>query len=671
MVSLEDKVGSIKGVGPKSEILLNKLEIFTIKDLLYHFPFRYEDRTRIYKISELTPNQEYPLIVKIAKITNIFTNRGFRITKATVEDSSGQADAVWFNQHFISKSLIPGTTILLTGKIDQDNKRPTFNSPEWEIIDPSTDIEKYLGLVPVYWTTEGISSKWIAKKIAEVLDNVEVEEYFPAFFREKYKLEHLNDAIHLIHHPKSFDELDKSKLRLSFDELLWLHLRGMKIRNDWNNKNTGHKVALPSDQHKNLLKEFKFELTDGQNRCIEEILKDLSDTQPMNRLLQGDVGSGKTVVAEVSLLAALSSGFNALLLAPTQVLAMQHYEKISKHFNALGYEVDLLTSNIKIKLESKKPTLVIATHSILHHMEEYQNVGLIVIDEQHKFGVSQRSKIIDHYTNENIVPNLLTMTATPIPRSLALTFYGDLDLSVIGEMPGGRKPTITKVIKETERTVVNGAIKTLLKDNQMFVVCPFIEESNVETLKSVKSAETEFIKIKKTFAGFKSELLHGKTKNKEEIIEKFAKGQIDILVATPVVEVGIDIPNANIILIETPERFGLASLHQLRGRVGRREKQGYCFLIASENIETGFKRLKNLETIHDGNKLAELDLKMRGPGNMYGTEQHGYRSLRIADITDIELIKKTKEAATGIFQETEKYPILFTALSKMNYIDDQ
>ena len=673
MISLSDKIGTVKGIGPKYQELLSKLNINKVQDLIYHFPFRYEDRTRIYKISELTPNDEHTIIGVITKLNNLFTRNGFRITKATIKDISGEADLVWFNQHFISKTIKVGNKLLVSGKIDQDNKRPTFNSPEWELIGTDDSEQQHMGLIPRYNTTDGVTSKWISKKIQEILSIVEIDDLLPASIREQYFLIHLDDALRRIHTPKDFDEFNKSKYRLSFDELLWLHLRGIKIRTDWNNKNTGHKITLPEEAYKSFKNNLGFELTKGQENSIQEILKDLSDTIPMNRLLQGDVGSGKTAVAEAAILATLLSGFSALLIAPTQVLAKQHYEKMHKTLAVLGFDTDLLTSNVKIqKRELDKQQLIIATHSILHHLDEYKNIGLIIIDEQHKFGVAQRSKIIDHYTDQNVVPNLLTMTATPIPRSLALTFYGDLDLSVIGELPKGRKPTITKVIQEKDRREVYKEIDTLIAEkNQLFVVCPFIQESQVDTLKTVKAAEAEFEKFKKIFSNRKVELLHGRIKNKDEILSNFVKGNSDILITTPVIEVGVDIPNANMILIETPERFGLASLHQLRGRVGRRQKQGFCYLMASENIPEGLNRLKNLEKISDGNKLAEIDLKVRGPGNMYGVEQHGYMHLSLADITDVEMVKKTKDAATNIFENRHKYPILFNALSEMIYIDDQ
>lgn len=673
MVSLNDNIGTVKGIGPKYQELLSKLNINKVRDLIYHFPFRYEDRTKIYKVSELTPNEEHTTIGVITKLNNLFTRNGFRITKATLKDVSGEADLVWFNQYFISKTLKIGDRLLVSGKIDQDNRRPTFNSPEWELIGNDDDELQHMGLIPRYNTTDGITSKWISKKIQELLSIIEIDDLLPASIRDQYFLIHIDDALRRIHAPKDYPELEKSRYRLAFDELLWLHLRGIKIRTDWNNKNTGHKITMTEDAYKTFQNNLGFELTKGQENSIQEIFKDLSDTIPMNRLLQGDVGSGKTAVAEAAILATLLSGFSALLIAPTQVLAKQHYEKMHKNIAALGFDTDLLTSNVKIqKKEFNKQQLIIATHSILHHLEEYKNIGLIIIDEQHKFGVAQRSKIIDHYTDQNIVPNLLTMTATPIPRSLALTFYGDLDLSVIGELPFGRKLTITKVIEENGRKDVYKEIDSLISErNQLFVVCPFIQESQVDTLKSVKAAEAEFEKFKKIFSNRKVDLLHGRIKNKDEILLKFVNGESDILVTTPVIEVGVDIPNANMILIETPERFGLASLHQLRGRVGRRQKQGFCYLMASENIPEGLNRLRNLEKISDGNKLAEIDLKVRGPGNMYGIEQHGYMQLSLADITDVEMVKKTKTAAMDIFENRHKYPILFNALSEMIYIDDQ
>ena len=675
MLSQYDSITKVPGIGPKYAQLLEELNIFTLGDLLNHIPFRYEDRTQVKKISELTPEIETSVLAQVEKISNVFTKRGFRLTKATVSDETGKMDVVWFNQTFITKTLKPGMAVLLFGKAIFEGKRPQFNSPEWEIQDES-DTENISKIVPVYATTEGITSKWIKKRIAEVINTAAIDEYLPLDFIKNHNFLDRETSLKLIHQPKDFIDLDKAKRRLAFDELLIIHMDGLKTRHDWENKKNGHIIKISKEKLNTYLSKSPFELTNAQTRSISEILESLSRKSPMNRLLQGDVGSGKTAVAEAAIFACLNSGYTVIFMAPTQILAKQHFEKIMPKLSEFGFQTDLLTSDTKVKntVTKNKPKLVIATHAILHNLDGFENVGLIIIDEQHKFGVEQRSKVIEHYTKNEIVPNLLTMTATPIPRSFALTLYGDLDLSIIDELPPFRKKTTTWVLKPEKRL---SAYKWMLgeienKHNQVFVVCPFIQESIVETFKDVKAAEVEFEKLVKTFPPrIKIDLLHGKTKDKEDVIQRFRVGETQILVATPVIEVGVDIPAANIMIIENPERFGLASLHQLRGRVGRGNEQGYCLLFLSDTSPESSSRIKYLETVQDGAKLAEIDMKLRGPGNIYGTRQHGYLYLKIADLSDVAFIKETKEFAQELFVNREKYPKIMELLSAKSYIDDQ
>lgn len=678
MLSQYDPVSKISGIGPKYQRLLENLNIYTVLDLLNHIPFRYEDRTHIQKIAELEPDIDASIFVTVEKISNFFTQRGYRLTKARVYDDTGKMDVIWFNQTFLTKSIKPGNKVLLFGKVIFDKSKPTMNSPEWEIVDEDkiNNPESLAEIIPIYPTTEGVSSKWLRKKIAELIDNIKISEYLPQEILSEYKLPGRYEALKLIHTPKELSDINKAKDRLAFDELLLIHLEGFKTREDWKNKQDGHIIKIDKkkiEEYKNL---SSFAHTQAQIRSIDEILDDLSQKSPMNRLLQGDVGSGKTAVAEVAIFACLHAGFNALFVAPTQILAKQHYQKIAEKLDKFGFETLILTGDTKMTTDitKGKPHLVIATHAILHNLEKFNNFGLIVIDEQHKFGVEQRSRLIEYFTNDNVVPNLLTMTATPIPRSLALTLYGDLDLSVINEMPKDRKRVITWVLPESRRIQsykwILGEIEN--NNNQVFIVCPFIQESDYETFKDVKSAETEYDRIRKIFPERISvDLLHGKTKNKEEVIKRFRDKETKILVATPVIEVGVDVPSANIMVIENPERFGLASLHQLRGRVGRGNEQGYCILFTSSNTSEGASRVKNLEKIYDGSKLAEVDMKIRGPGNIYGTQQHGYLYLKIADLTDVDFIKRSKEIAYQLFINREKYPKIKELVESKKYIDDQ
>ena len=665
-MKLEDSVTEISGVGPKYQFLLEQLGIKTVEDLLLHVPFRYEDRTNVKKISELVANESATVIGEIVKIDNIFTGFGKRLTKGVFKDDTGQLSIVWFNQHYLKNAMPIGTKVSLFGTLNPKSRKPEFISPQWEKVDVSersTGIDPYL---PIYPTIEELNASWIRKVIKSTLQKIEIEENLPKDLLRKYKLMSRDQAIRLIHNPKTLVEAGEARSRLSFEELFFLHLVGMSLRSKWDKKENGHKIHYSKGKVDSFINGLPFKLTKDQLKAIDEILSDLEKASPMNRLLQGDVGSGKTVVAVTAILACLDSGFTCLYLAPTQMLTNQHYENIKKLIPD-KYKVEIVTSNKKSASKDKpaesnkhESKLIIGTHAILHRMEEFSNVGLIIIDEQHKFGVVQRSKIVDYYSDK-LIPNLLTMTATPIPRSLALTFYGDLNLSIIEEMPIGRKRVETWLIKEDKRASAYDWIKQQIDENayQVFIVCPFIQESDFEDFKNVRAAEVEFQKIKKIFTKYTVDLLHGRLKSdeKDTVVERFSAGKTQILVTTPVIEVGIDIPNANIIFIETADRFGLASLHQLRGRVGRGGKQAYCILMKSEDSEYS-RRLKYMTEIYTGNKLAEIDLKLRGPGNLYGTEQHGYMSLKIADVFDTDLNKITKDEAYKVFRNLSVYPTM-------------
>lgn len=670
--NLKDPIDKVNGIGNVYKSILNKLGIKTIEDLLLHIPSRYNDRSEISKISSLVVNQFATVKVEIQEIKNIFTKyRGMIITKAVVFDETGKIDAVWFNQKFIVKSIKKGDTVILHGKINPNGNKLNIASPEWELANGDDSVS--IGIIPVYPLTDGISSKYIQKKIQDVIKNIEIPEIIPEIILEEHNLMGRHDSIINIHIPISQQIIEVAKYRLSFEELLLMHLHGIHTKSEWEKQKNSHKIEITQNQIDEFKSLMGFDLTKSQNAVILEILHDLKKEYPMNRLLQGDVGSGKTVVAEVAILAALESGFNVILMAPTQILAEQHFSKISKHLEKFGYEVLLLSGNSKAnKIDSKKPYLIISTHAVLYDLDSFDNIGLIIIDEQHKFGVEQRTRIINHYTKNGLTPNLLTMTATPIPRSLALAFYGDLSLSVINEMPVGRKQTSTKVITEKDRIKAYTWIRSKIinEGDQVFIVCPFIEKSDIEELKDIKSAESEFERIEKIFPKLKVGLVHGKIKDKDFVINKFKEKKLDILVATPVIEVGIDIPDANIIVIENPERFGLASLHQLRGRVGRGGKQGYCILFASKD-SSSVDRLKSLENIYNGAELAEIDMKIRGPGNIYGTEQHGYLNLKVADITDFELVKKTKDVAESIHRQIDLYPKISETIRSRLIVDKQ
>ncbi|OGC47529.1 ATP-dependent DNA helicase RecG [candidate division WWE3 bacterium RIFCSPHIGHO2_01_FULL_35_17] len=677
-MEIYDKISELDGIGVKYSRLLNEIGIKTIEDLLTHIPYRYEDKSNIQKISDLKPGAETTVTGTVTKIDNVFTRNRKKITKAVISDETGKLNLIWFNQHYIKNSISEGTVINVSGKLDTKaiGRAKQFISPQWEIIKEGKAIHT-TGIVPVYSVTEGISTKWLRNKINDALEKTNILDLLTPEIISSYKLSDRKFAFQNIHFPKDINDTTLAKRTLSFEEMIFLHLRGIKLRKAWEKKTNSHQIKMHEKDLVEFKKSLPFELTNSQNKAIDEILEDLSKKVPMNRLLQGDVGSGKTVVAAAAIAAAAQNNFNTIFLAPTQILAKQHHATLQKTLPNIDIKLITGGSSKKVKAENKTksniPTLYVGTHAILHNLENFYNIGLVIIDEQHKFGVEQRTRLVDFYTKKYI-PNLLTMTATPIPRSMALTFYGDLDLTTIDELPKGRIESKTWIIEDKKRIEAYNWIKKQINESktQVFIVCPFIEKSEIEGFDNVKSAIDEFEKVKAYFKEFKVGLLHGKMKNdqKDKVIVDFSNKGLDILVTTPVIEVGVDIPNANIIVIETPERFGLASLHQLRGRVGRGGAQSYCILIPSTNSYESIKRLNNLKTVHNGNKLAEIDMQIRGPGNIYGTDQHGFLDMNIADISDIEMVKTTKDVAIDLFKNIKTYKAISEKLDRITYIDD-
>ncbi len=663
---------------------LEKLGIFTYEDFLFHLPTRYEDYSIISKIGQVQAGETVTIQGKVIDIKNQYL-KGRRIKtiqKAIVADETGKIELVWFNQPFLIKSLIEGSAVSVSGKIESSKKGLSISSPIYEIIYENQPNPIHTGrLIPVYPETKGVSSKWLRRQIHNTIDQYEgeLDEYLPLDLIEQNNFLDLKTAIKEIHFPVSFDKAEKARIRLSFDELLLVQLAADKRRYAWKEKNTikPFSVGEYKKELDELIASLPFQLTNSQTKAIGEILRDLAKNKPMNRLLQGDVGSGKTVVAAIAIYLSFLNGYQSVFMAPTEILANQHFETISKLLSPLGIKVELATgSNKSIKdkvlsikqnknVEKKLNTLyfpldtdiLVGTHAVLSEKVKFKKLGFVVIDEQQRFGVAQRGVIRGKGKN----PHLLTMTATPIPRTVALTMYGDLDLSYLHDMPMGRKIIKTWLVPPEKRDPGYEWIKRQIKEtsSQVFIICPFIEES--ESMQTIKAAKGEFERLQnEVFQNFKLGLLHGrlKSKEKEEVLSKFRKGEFDILVATPVVEVGIDIPNATIIMIEAAERFGLAQLHQLRGRVGRGEKQSYCLLFTDSKQAQNSQRLKGMETLYSGAELAELDLKLRGPGNMYGTAQHGIPKLKAASFSDTDLIKRAKRVADRIFSDLAKYPKL-------------
>ena len=669
----------IKQAGPifkKYASRLEKLGIKKIEDFLYHVPFRYDDYSLVSKIADIQPGEIVTIKGAVTEIKNEYTRKWKNLQKAKVADETGEIVIIWFNQLFLPKILKKGDTVSLAGKVDLFKNKVIFQSPEYEVLFKESEPIHTARLVPIYNETRGISSKWLRRQVSKILkEQIQfMNEYIPSSILEKNELMELNQAIEQIHFPKSSGNAQKAKSRLAFNELFLLQLAALFRKSQWKNNFFGNpfSVSKYSKHIEEFLEKLPFDLTNAQEKAVKEIFKDLSSKRPMNRLLEGDVGSGKTVIAGIAMFLAHLNGFQSVFMAPTEILANQHFDTISQLLKPFGVTVALKTGSIKKKnnihnteYSIRNTDILVGTHALLSEKINFKNLGLVVIDEQQRFGVEQRAVI----RKKGKSPHLLTMTATPIPRTIALTLYGDLDLSLLDEMPLGRKTVKTWLVPKEKREDAYKWISKHIIDSkgQVFIICPFIEES--ETMTTVKAAVKEFERLKKEiFPNLKLELLHGKLKSKEKniVLNKFKKGQANILVATPVVEVGIDIPNATIMIIEAADRFGLSQLHQLRGRVGRSDRQSYCLLFTESQNQRTIQRLKSMEKIYIGAQLAELDLKLRGPGEIYGTAQHGIPELKIASFSDFSLIEKTRKEAESIFPHLSDYPLLLEKIKNQN-----
>lgn len=658
---------------------LEKLEIKTVGDFLFHLPSRYDDYSHIVAIKDVVAEELVTIQGKVTDITNTYTRSRKQIQKAQITDHTGSLPVIWFNQPYITKTLKFGDLVSLSGRIQSDGFLPSLSAPDFEVIPESGHTIHTGRLVPVYPETAGVSSKWLRRQVDKILNtSYELTEFLPKEEVKRLELQPFEQALKQVHFPDTLEQAEKAKERLGFDELLLLYLANKKRKAEWQQKVFGHQFIIEKFQKEidNFWESIPFTPTNAQRRAIHEIFQDIASPHAMNRLLEGDVGSGKTVVAAISMYIAYLNGFQSVLMAPTEILANQHYVTIKNLLEPLGVRVDLATGSRKTyssnEVRSSQTSssnnnsfhILIGTHAVLSDKIQYEKLGLVVIDEQHRFGVEQRSIIRSKGNN----PHVLTMTATPIPRTVALTLYGDLDLSILDEMPQGRKDVKTWLVPNQKRDAgYQWIAERIKKGDQAFIVCPFIEES--ESLTTIKAASTEFERLQKhVFPKLKLGLLHGKmrAKEKDAVLQEFRTGKIDILVATPVVEVGIDIPNATIILIEAAERFGLSQLHQLRGRVGRGDKQSYCLLFTENTNPQITQRLKSMEHIHNGAELAELDLKMRGAGELYGTAQHGRKWLKIASFGDTKLLELAKQEANKLFPNLNKYPLLEQKVEETN-----
>ncbi len=707
-MNLQTALFSLNGIGQGFAKRLERLNLFTLGDLITHYPFRYDDFSEVSSALEAQVDQKVTLQGEIWSISNVYTRSRKVLTKAIFNDGTTPIELTWFNQSWLTKQIIVGDRIQVSGKISKYKNKYSMVMPTWEKISRGANLVHLRGdqgvgvhtgrLVPVYPETFGVTSRWLRTKIDHFLPLSlhEVEDPLPEEFRDRMVT--LREAISQIHFPKSYQDADKARERLSFDELFYIQLATQKVRADWKQKPSVKKFTGYRGQVTEFLDKLPFNLTKAQKRVVDEILDDLERGVPMNRLVQGEVGSGKTIVAAIIMYITYLNGYRSLYMAPTEILAFQHASTLSNLLEPIGIKVGIYTGSRKftkgkVSKETKvskvskankqkafdtsdtsdtsatsnsNPDIIVGTHALLSSKLDTPEVGLVVVDEQQRFGVAQRTVL----RSRAKIPHFLTMTATPIPRTVALTLYGDLDLSIIDELPKGRKPVRTHVVPSKKRADAYQFIEKKVKEgDQVYIITPLIEES--ETLQSVKAAKVEFERLQReVFSDLKLGLLHGrlKSKEKEEVLNDFKEHKTDILVSTSVVEVGVDVSNATIMVIEGAERFGLAQLHQLRGRVGRGEKESFCFLFLSVEDANNARRLKNLEDTYDGLKLAELDLRIRGSGEIFGTRQSGRFELKIASLTDLPLLEKTRAAALKILQDSptlDKHPQLKAKLTSL------
>ncbi|MTI67585.1 MAG: ATP-dependent DNA helicase RecG [Firmicutes bacterium] len=656
MSDLLKSVKYLKGVGPKRAKKLRKIEISTVEDLLYYFPRTYDDRRHVTKINKCIDGERVNLNVEVCGVgTNLRTKKRLSISKLPVKDDTGYANLVWFNQSYVLNNFEIGDEIKVNGKVNRKYGKIEISNPTYEKKENRNNIGS---IIPVYPLTESLSQTELLKIISNAIKgyNNKIEEILPKDLIKALDLYTLKKALMYIHFPKDKITYKKAKERLIFDELLILQLGLILIKKNINHQKKGIKFKKVKEI-KDFINDLPFKLTKAQKRVFNEISSDMESEKSMNRLLQGDVGSGKTVVALLAILKAIKSGFQCAMMAPTEILAIQHYQEITKLLDKYDIKCRLLVGGLtkternKILKDIKegKIDLIIGTHAVIQKDIEFNKLGLAITDEQHRFGVRQRAAL----TKKGYNPDIIVMTATPIPRSLALILYGDLDISVIDELPPGRKKVDTYAVDKTYRERIYNFIKKQLNmGRQAYIVCPLVEES--EDL-DLLSATDLYENLKKSyFNDYNLGLLHGKmkSKEKEKIMVDFKNKEIDILVSTTVIEVGVNVTNANTMLIENAERFGLAQLHQLRGRVGRGNYKSYCILINEGKTDTAKERMAIMEKTNDGFKVSKKDLDIRGPGEFFGTKQHGLFELKIADITkDMNKVKEIREIAMKILKE--------------------
>ncbi|MDO5707711.1 MAG: ATP-dependent DNA helicase RecG [Andreesenia angusta] len=654
MEILDKSIRNLKGIGEKKESLLNNLGIKTIKDLIYYFPVNYENRKKFVNIVDIREDELVSIRARVKSKPSIYRpRRNMSIIKIAVEDGTDTAYLTFFNQNYRFNQFNIGDEIYISGKAKVRGLLKEFNSP---IVSKKLGGNTGIGKInPIYSLTKGISNSELKKFIKEGLKYREEIKDIPIEIKREYDLLDIDKAIEIVHFPEDRENYIKARNTIAFNELLELQLSLLILKN--RRITNSANIVFPN---RSYLEEFKsgleFKLTNAQIRVIEEIEKDMESDRQMNRLVQGDVGSGKTIIAVYSLLKTIKSGYQGVMMAPTEILARQHYNSLKRELEKYDIEIGLLISNLKASekkrtienIKSGDIDIVIGTHAVIEDDIEFYRLGLVITDEQHRFGVNQRAKL----SNKGRNPDILVMTATPIPRTLALIVYGDLDISIIDEMPPGRKEIKTYGRRYNSRRDIYDFVQKQIKNGrQAYVVCPLVEDSDIMNLKSVESVYKE---LKENYKSLRIEMLHGRMNGveKDDIMIRFKDREIDILVSTTVIEVGVDVPNANIMVIENSERFGLAQLHQLRGRVGRGKYQSYCILLTENRSQISTERIKIMQKTNDGFIVSEKDLELRGPGEFFGLRQHGVPELKLAKLPrDLNILSKVQILTMDIMKE--------------------
>jgi len=693
--TLDTPIGKLPRINERYLKKFHKLGLITVRDLLYHFPHRYDDYSKIVPIAALKFDEVATIQGLVQRIENIRTfKRRMSLTEAIINDNSGSVRVIWFNQPYLIKNILPGKSISLSGKYSLGPKGPYISSPSYELLTIGKFLTHTAGLIPVYPETIGLGSRFLRYYIKlALIASDQMKEFIPYEILKKQKLPEIKAALRNIHFPKNLKLAEEAKKRFIFEEMFLLQLFVLRQKISLQ-KEIAFKITFDKNLIQKFVNKLPFKLTNAQRKSAWEIIRDLEKNKPMNRLLQGDVGSGKTVVAAMATLETAEAGFQVAFLAPTEILAQQHFKEINKLLSGFNLHIGLLTS-AENKIEDKaikrseftervkngKLDIVIGTHALIQKNIKFKNLALVIVDEQHRFGVEQRAELLGRSKQ---MPHLLSMTATPIPRTLALTIYGDLDISLLDEMPEGRQKIITKIVPPRQREQAYEFIRREVKNGrQVFVICPRIEPSvksqpdagingaglgqlKIDSRKllwsEVKAVKEEYEKLTMDiFPDLKIDMLHGKikAKEKERTMTNFKDKKTDVLVSTSVIEVGIDIPNATVMMIEGSDRFGLAQLHQFRGRVGRGKHQSYCFLFSTSGETT--HRLRALVKCENGFELAEKDMEIRGPGQFYGIRQSGMPDLTMNSLKDLIFVKSTRQEAVELLKkdpELIKYPLL-------------